>query len=107
MASPVCLVRDDLRISTKGYHHPRRGAVLPCYGRRLWYHVAHLWAILVAAQCGDSIQTLAAAALMRPRAIFGALHEVLVAAAMIRAGFELKLENEEDGSETHCEFTAI
>lgn len=41
-----------------------------------------------------------------PVQIFGALHEVLVAAAMIRAGFELELENEEDGSQTHCEFTA-
>lgn len=41
-----------------------------------------------------------------PVQIFGALHEVLVAAAMIRAGFELELENEEDGTETHCEFTA-
>ncbi len=41
-----------------------------------------------------------------PVQIFGALHEVIVAAAMIRAGFELELENEEDGSQTHCEFTA-
>jgi hypothetical protein len=38
--------------------------------------------------------------------IFGALHEVLVATAMIRAGFELELENEEDGAQSHCEFTA-
>jgi hypothetical protein len=38
--------------------------------------------------------------------IFGALQEVIIAAAMIRAGFELELENEADGSETHCEFTA-
>jgi hypothetical protein len=38
--------------------------------------------------------------------IFGALHEVTVAAAMIRAGFQLELENEADGSQTHCEFTA-
>lgn len=41
-----------------------------------------------------------------PVQIFGALHEVIIAAAMIRAGFELELENEADGSETHCEFTA-
>jgi hypothetical protein len=41
-----------------------------------------------------------------PVQIFGALQEVIVAAAMIRAGFELELENEADGSETHCEFTA-
>ena len=41
-----------------------------------------------------------------PVQIFGALHEVIIAAAMIRAGFELELENEADGSKTHCEFTA-
>jgi hypothetical protein len=41
-----------------------------------------------------------------PVQIFGALHEVMIAAAMIRAGFALELENEADGSQTHCEFTA-
>jgi hypothetical protein len=41
-----------------------------------------------------------------PVQIFGALHEVIIAAAMIRAGFTLELENEADGSQTHCEFTA-
>src|SRR5260370_26585914 len=41
-----------------------------------------------------------------PVQMFGALHEVLIAAAMIRAGFTLELENEADGSQTHCEFTA-
>jgi hypothetical protein len=41
-----------------------------------------------------------------PVQIFGALHEVIIAAAMIRAGFDLELENEGDGSQTHCEFTA-
>jgi SEC-C motif len=41
-----------------------------------------------------------------PVQIFGALQEIIIAAAMIRSGFELELENEADGSETHCEFTA-
>ena len=41
-----------------------------------------------------------------PVQIFGALYEVIIAAAMILAGFELELENEADGSNTHCEFTA-
>jgi hypothetical protein len=41
-----------------------------------------------------------------PVQIFGALYEVIIAAAMILAGFELELENEEDGTTTHCEFTA-
>jgi hypothetical protein len=38
--------------------------------------------------------------------IFGAMQEVLVASALIRAGFELKLEDEADGSRTHVEFVA-
>jgi hypothetical protein len=41
-----------------------------------------------------------------PVQIFGAVHEVRIAAAMIRAGFTLELEDEADGSQTHCEFTA-
>jgi len=36
----------------------------------------------------------------------GALYETQVAAELIKAGFELEFENEEDGSTTHCEFTA-
>jgi hypothetical protein len=41
-----------------------------------------------------------------PVQIFGAVHEVIVATAMIRAGFELALEDEGDGDTTHCEFNA-
>lgn len=36
----------------------------------------------------------------------GARYEVFVAATLIRAGFELEFENEDDGTTTHCEFTA-
>lgn len=36
----------------------------------------------------------------------GARYEVVVAATLIRAGFELEFENEDDGSTSHCEFTA-
>ncbi len=38
--------------------------------------------------------------------IYGALYEVYVAASMVWAGFVLRLEDEADGSTTHCEFTA-
>ena len=41
-----------------------------------------------------------------PVQIFGALQEVLVASALLRAGFELKLEDEGDGSNTHVEYVA-
>jgi hypothetical protein len=36
----------------------------------------------------------------------GALYEVQVAAQLVRAGFTLAFENEDDRTSTHCEFTA-
>lgn len=36
----------------------------------------------------------------------GARYEIYVSAAFIRAGFDVKLENESDSTTTHCEFTA-
>lgn len=36
----------------------------------------------------------------------GARYEVFVAAALVRAGFLVEFENEDDRSSTHCEFTA-
>ena len=36
----------------------------------------------------------------------GARYELFVAAALIRAGFEIEFENEDDRTTTHCEFTA-
>lgn len=36
----------------------------------------------------------------------GARYEVFVAATLIRAGFEIDFENEDDRTTTHCEFTA-
>lgn len=36
----------------------------------------------------------------------GARYEVFVAAAFVRAGFEIDFEDESDGAHTHCEFTA-
>lgn len=36
----------------------------------------------------------------------GARYEIFVAASLIRAGFELEFENEDDRTTSHCEFTA-
>ncbi len=36
----------------------------------------------------------------------GARYEVFVAAAFARAGFDIEFENEDDGTTSHCEFTA-
>jgi hypothetical protein len=46
------------------------------------------------------------ARLRNPQGFSGARYETYVAAIFIRAGFDLVFENEEDGSTTHCEFTA-
>lgn len=37
----------------------------------------------------------------------GAYYELLVASCLIRAGFELELEDETDDSQKHCEFSAV
>jgi hypothetical protein len=41
-----------------------------------------------------------------PKQFHGAYYEAYVAAAFVKAGFELELENEDDASRSHCEFTA-
>jgi hypothetical protein len=46
------------------------------------------------------------ARLKQKRGFQGASYEVQVAASFVRAGFTIELENERDGSTTHCEFTA-
>jgi hypothetical protein len=38
---------------------------------------------------------------------YGARYEVFVAATLIRAGFKIEFENEDDRSTSHCEFTAM
>lgn len=44
--------------------------------------------------------------LKQPDLFQGARYEAFVAAACVRAGFDIELEDESDGSSTHCEFTA-
>ena len=42
-----------------------------------------------------------------PKNFQGAYYELLVASLLIRAGFELTLEDEADGASKHCEFAAV
>jgi hypothetical protein len=44
--------------------------------------------------------------LKNPEQFLGAYYETFVAAAFIKAGFEIKLEDETDTSTSHCEFVA-
>lgn len=45
--------------------------------------------------------------LKNPGNFQGAYYEILIASAFIRAGFDLILEDESDGSAKHCEFAAV
>ncbi len=45
--------------------------------------------------------------LRNPGNFQGAYYELMVANSLIRAGFELALEDEADGSAKHCEFSAV
>src|SRR2546426_11959822 len=56
---------------------------------------------------GKDIQTRLLARLKSKDNFQGAYYETQVAAWLIRAGFELEFEDEQDTSTTHCEFTAI
>ncbi len=56
---------------------------------------------------GKDIQTRLLARLRNKENFQGAYYETQVAAWLIRAGFELEFEDEQDTSHTHCEFTAI
>lgn len=52
------------------------------------------------------LQEKLVARLRHPDQFAGARYEIFVAAALIRAGFTLAFENEDDRQFTHCEFTA-
>jgi hypothetical protein len=45
--------------------------------------------------------------LKNPKTFEGALYEAYVIGIFARAGFDIKMENEEDSNTTHCEFEAI
>lgn len=52
------------------------------------------------------LQETLVARLKDTKQFWGAYYETFVAAAMIKAGFELEFENEADSTNSHCEFTA-
>ena len=55
---------------------------------------------------GEDIQTRLVSRLKNNDSFQGAFHETQVAAWLIKAGFELEFEDEDDRTSTHCEFTA-
>jgi hypothetical protein len=53
------------------------------------------------------LQTRFVRRLKNPGTFQGAYYELIVASILIRAGFELTLEDESDGTSKHCEFAAV
>lgn len=54
----------------------------------------------------EQIQAALIKRLLHKEQFHGARYETYVAASLIKAGCELEFENESDGSQSHCEFTA-
>ena len=68
-----------------------------------WLHLGYdLYSLAHNAEVRDKLVNR----LKNPDGFRGARYEVYVAAALIRAGFQIEFENEDDGTTTHCEFTA-
>ncbi len=66
----------------------------------------HLAYDLYALDHNADLQERLLARLRNHEGFTGARYEAYVAAIFIRAGFDIVFENEQDGSTTHCEFTA-
>ena len=66
----------------------------------------HLAYDLYALDHNAELQERLVARLRNRETFTGARYEVYVAAIFVRAGFDIAFENEQDGSTTHCEFTA-
>lgn len=66
----------------------------------------HLAYDLYALDHNAELQGKLLARLRNPDQFTGARYEVYVAATLIRAGFDIEFEDEENGNTTHCEFTA-
>jgi len=95
----VCEYQKEAMGGSKGVHSaPMTGAVEAylglAYNLYLLAHNAELQARLIKR-------------LKDPLQFQGACYETYVAAAFIKAGFLVELEDEADPSRTHCEFTAI
>lgn len=81
----------------KVYSTPMTGAVAA------YLHLAY---DLYALDHNAELQTKLISRLRDSSNFAGARYEVFVAATLIRAGFDISFENEDDRSTSHCEFTA-
>jgi hypothetical protein len=106
MASLVHLVRNGLRVPKESHPNPGQPTSAPMTGAAYGIMWLTYGLYLLRHNVEIQLRLLRRLRTSDPVQIFGALPEVLIAAAMIRGGFTLELENEADGSQTHCEFTA-
>jgi hypothetical protein len=74
--------------------------------QRCWAHKLRNVSNLYLVAHNQRIQERLIERLKDNKQFHGAYYETYVAAAFIKAGFDLEFENEGDGSKRHCEFTA-
>lgn len=84
--------------------HPGKVHTAPMTGAAAaWMYLAYdLYSLAHNAEVRDKLVSR----LRNPQEFPGVRYEIYVAAALIRAGFDIEFENEDDRRSTHCEFTA-
>ncbi len=94
----LCLIQQQ-HFTAQGevYSAPMTGAAAA------WLHLAY---DLYCLEHNAKVQEKLVSRLKNIDGFRGARYEVFVAAVLIRAGFDIEFENEDDRSTTHCEYTA-
>ena len=99
------VVRCLLQISASDDHNSRRSLQRQCHGIVACY--LGLAYSLYLLDHNVEIQERLIGRLKDPANFQGAFYELFVANVLIRAGFQLTLEDESDGKSKHCEFAAV
>ena len=94
----VCqLQQNTMKEAGEVYSFPMTGAAAA------WFSLAY---DLYSLAHNIKIQAKLVQRLKNPEGFHGARYEVFVAATLIRAGFDIEFEDEDNRNSTHCEFTA-
>lgn len=94
----LCLFQAQLEKDENGHFNSDANGLIHCY-MGLAYNLYLL-------DHNAELQARYIERLKKPDQFQGAYYELIVASCMIRAGFELELEDETDPTQKHCEFSA-
>ena len=94
----LCLYQEQQKRDADGLYESEMNGVVYCYVGLAYnlYLIRH----------NVELQDRLVARLKDQRQFQGAYYELIVANTLIRAGFELELEDEQDETQKHCEFSA-